>query len=179
MCYDMDGLVSGMRPLILCVGVHPLVLQSQLKGSSRRQKRSLRRKQDLQDTRPQALFTPALVPAGHRRPRPEALRQFTPGRAGAHYPQHAFHHQAMIDGWTARLWLLWRQERAYLLPVLVSERRNPQQAQGRRWVCRHRGCLASTAQPMEALRSRLMLAPKARPVEAVGLLVLRLAHRLE
>jgi len=85
----------------------------------------------------------------------------------------------MIDGWTARLWLLWRQERAYLLPVLVSERRNPQQAQGRRWVCRHRGCLASTAQPMEALRSRLMLAPKARPVEAVGLLVLRLAHRLE
>ena len=64
----------------------------------------------------------------------------------------------MIDGWTARLRLLQRQERAYLLPVLVSERRNPQQAQGSRWVCRHRRCLASAAQPMEALRSPLMLA---------------------
>src|SRR5258708_10439601 len=99
---------------------YPLILQSQLKGSSRRQKRSLRRKQDLQDTRPQALFTPALVPAGHRRPRPEALRQFTPGRAGAHYPQHAFHHQAMIDAWTAGLWLLVRPDRACLLPLLAQ-----------------------------------------------------------
>src|SRR5216683_6822590 len=107
-----------------------LVLQSQLKGSSRRQKRSLRRKQDLQDTRPQALLTPALVTAGHRRPRPEALRQFTPGRAGANYPQHAFHHQAMIDGWTARLWLLRRQERAYLLPVLGSRAQEPPASAG-------------------------------------------------
>jgi hypothetical protein len=32
---------------------------------------------------------------------------------------------------------------------------------------------------MEALRSRLMLAPKARPVQAMSLLLLRLAHRLE
>jgi hypothetical protein len=32
---------------------------------------------------------------------------------------------------------------------------------------------------MEALRSRLMLAPKTRPVEAAGLLALRLAHRLK
>ena len=56
-----------------------LVLQSHLQGSSRRQEGSLRREQDLQDPRPQALFTPALVPAGYRRPRPKALGQFTPG----------------------------------------------------------------------------------------------------
>jgi hypothetical protein len=32
---------------------------------------------------------------------------------------------------------------------------------------------------MEVLRSRLMLAPKARPAQAAALLVLRLAHGLE
>ena len=85
----------------------------------------------------------------------------------------------MIDGWTTRLWLLRRQERAYLLPALVRERWDPEQAQGSRGVCRHRGRLACAAQPMEALRSRLMLAAKARPVEAAGLLLLRLADRLE
>jgi hypothetical protein len=84
----------------------------------------------------------------------------------------------MIDGWTARLWLLRRQERADLLPVLISERRDSQQAQGSRWVCRYRGCLACAAQPMEVLRLCLMLTTKARPVKAAGLLVLRLAHRL-
>jgi hypothetical protein len=85
----------------------------------------------------------------------------------------------MIDGWTARLWLLRRQEWADLLPVLISERRDCQQAQGSRWICRHRGCLAYAAQSVEALRSRLMLAPKARPVQAARLLILRLAYRLE
>ena len=85
----------------------------------------------------------------------------------------------MIDRRTACLWLLRRQERADLLPVLVSERRNPQQAQGRRRVCRHRRCLARAAQPMEVLRARLMLAPQARPAQSSGLLILRLAHRLE
>jgi hypothetical protein len=81
----------------------------------------------------------------------------------------------MIAGWTTRLWLLWRQERADLLPVLVREGRNPQQAQGSRWVCRDGWCLASTPQPMEVLGSPLMLAPQARPVQAVGLLLLWLA----
>jgi len=32
---------------------------------------------------------------------------------------------------------------------------------------------------MKMLRARLMLAPKTRPVKAAGLLILRLAHRLE
>ena len=85
----------------------------------------------------------------------------------------------MIDGATARRWLLRRQEWVYLLPVLVSECRNPEQAQGSRWLCRQRGRLTSTAQPMEALRSRLMLAAKARPVQAMSLVLLRLAQRLE
>jgi len=84
----------------------------------------------------------------------------------------------MIDGGTARRWLLRRQEWVYLFPVLVSECRNPEQAQGSRWLCRHRWCLTSTAHPMEALRSRLMLAAKARPVQVMGLLLLRLAQRL-
>jgi len=85
----------------------------------------------------------------------------------------------MIDGGTARRWLLRRQEWAYLFPVLVGERSNPQQAQGSRWLCRHRWCLACAAQPMEALRSRLMLAAKARPVQAMSLVLLRLTQRLE
>ena len=85
----------------------------------------------------------------------------------------------MINRWTARLWLLRRQKRAYLLPVLVRERWEPHQAQGSRWVCRHCGRLTSTAQAMEALRSRLMLASKARPVETASLLLLRLTHGLE
>ncbi len=85
----------------------------------------------------------------------------------------------MIDGGTTGLRLLRRQERAQLFPVFVSESGNPQQAQGRRWVCRHWGWLACAAQPMEVLRTALMPTPKARPVQAAGLLVLRLAHRLE
>ena len=85
----------------------------------------------------------------------------------------------MIDSWATRLRFLRRQERAYLFPVFVSEGRNSQQAQGRRGVCRHCGCLTSATQPMEVLRSPLMLAPKARPVQAVRLLLLRLAQRLE
>jgi hypothetical protein len=85
----------------------------------------------------------------------------------------------MIDGGTTCLRLLRRQERAQPLPMLVSEPGNPQQAQGRWWVCRHCGCLACVAQPMEVLRTALVPTPKARPVQAAGLLVLRLAHRLE
>ena len=75
-----------LAALIFWLGGLRLVLQPQLQGSSGRQKRRLRRKHDLQDTRPQALFPPALVTAGHRRPRSEALGQFTPGRASAHNP---------------------------------------------------------------------------------------------
>ena len=85
----------------------------------------------------------------------------------------------MINRWTTGLRLLRWQERTHLLPVLVGERRDPEQAQGSRWVYRDRGRLACAAQAMEALRSGLMLASKARPVEAVGLLVLRLPDRLE
>jgi hypothetical protein len=41
----------------------------------------------------------------------------------------------MIDGWTARLWLLRRQERAELFPMLIGERRHSQEGQGSRRVC--------------------------------------------
>jgi hypothetical protein len=41
-----------------------LVLQSHLKGSSRGQERSLRRKQDVQNAYPQTLFQPALIATG-------------------------------------------------------------------------------------------------------------------
>jgi hypothetical protein len=39
--------------------------------------------------------------------------------------------------------------------------------------------LERTPPPMTALRSRLMLAPKPRPVQASGLLVFRCADRLQ
>ena len=48
-----------------------LVLQSHIIGSGRGPERSLGRKQDLQDTRPDALFAPALIATGHRRPGPK------------------------------------------------------------------------------------------------------------
>jgi len=60
-------------------------------GSSGRRERGVVRKQDLQDTRPDALSTPALIAAGHRRPRTEPLRQCAPRGTGAHDPEHALH----------------------------------------------------------------------------------------
>ena len=59
--------------------IYSLVLQSHITGSSRGSERSLGRKQDLQDARPDALFAPALVATGHRGPGSETLGQFTPG----------------------------------------------------------------------------------------------------
>src|SRR6266487_3061369 len=111
-----------------------LVLQSHLQGSSRGQEHRLRRKQDVQDACPQTLFQPALIATGHRRPRSKALRQLAPGGTGPCDPEHTFHDEAMIGGGTARRWLLRGQERTQLLPVLVRERRDPQQPQGSRWV---------------------------------------------
>ena len=85
----------------------------------------------------------------------------------------------MIDGWTARLRLLWRQERAELFPVGIGERRESQHLQGSWWIERDRRGLTCTTQPMEALRSRLVLASKARPAQPPGLLFLRLAQRVQ
>ena len=79
--------------------------------------------QDLEDALPNPLFAPALIATGHRRPRPEALGQFAPRRAGASHPEHAFHHQTMIDGRTARLRLLRRQEGTQLLTHLSPRER--------------------------------------------------------
>jgi hypothetical protein len=100
---------------IIVIGT--LVLQSHITESSRGPERNLRWEQDLQDTSPDALFAPALLTTGHGRPGPKAFGQFAPGRAGARDPEHAFHHQAVIDRWTPCLRLLRRQERAELLEV--------------------------------------------------------------
>lgn len=105
-----------------------------LKGSSGRRERRFGWDQDVQDAIPEAFFAPAEVSAGHRGPWPEVFRQLAPGRAGADHPEHALHDQAMIDGWPTRLRLLRGQERLQLLPALVGERRDSQQAQGSRWV---------------------------------------------
>ena len=156
-----------------------LVLQSHLKSSSRGQERRIRRKQDMQDVCPQTLFEPALIATGHRRPRSKALRQLAPGRSGPCDPEHTFHDEAMIGGGTTCRWLLWGQERTQLLPVLVREGRDPQQPQGGWGVYRDSRCLPSSAQPMEALSSPLVLAPKVRPVQSSGLQFLLLAHRLQ
>ena len=156
-----------------------LVLQSHLKGSSGGQERRLRRKQDLQDACPQTLFEPALIAAGHRRPRSKARGQFPPGGTGPCDPEHGFHDEAMIGGGTARHRLLWGQERTQLLPVLVCERRDPQQAQGRWGNHRHDRGLASSAQPMEVLSSPLVLSSKVRPAQSSGLQFLRLVQRLQ
>jgi len=56
--------------------------------------------------------------------------------------------------------------------VLISEGWDPLQGQGRREDCRHRRGLPCATEPMEVLCSPLMLAPKVRPVQAVGLLLL-------
>lgn len=94
-----------------------LVLQSHITESSRGPERSLGRKQDLQDARPDALFAPALLATGHRRPGPKVLGQFTPGRAGSGDPQHACDDQAMISRRASCLRLLWRQEGGQLFEV--------------------------------------------------------------
>ena len=85
----------------------------------------------------------------------------------------------MINRWTTCLRLLGRQEGTQLLPVLMGERWDPLHVLGSRWVGRHSGRLTCPAQDMEALGSRLMLASKVRPVQPPGLLLLRLAHRLQ
>ena len=85
----------------------------------------------------------------------------------------------MIDRRTARLRLLWRQERAELLPVGIGERRQSQHPQGSWWIERDRRGLAGATQHMEAPSSRLVLASKARPAQPPGLLFLGLTQRVQ
>ena len=56
-----------------------LVLQPHLGGECRSKASRLLEQQGLHDPGPQPLFTPALIAAGYRRPRPKPLRQFPPG----------------------------------------------------------------------------------------------------
>ncbi len=102
--------------------------------------------------------------------------QFAPGGASAHDPEHALQNQAMIDRRAARLWLLRRQERTKLFPVLLGERRNPQHLQGSREINRHSGSLAGAAQHMEVPGCRLVPTSKVRPMQSPGLLLLRLTY---
>jgi hypothetical protein len=85
----------------------------------------------------------------------------------------------MINHRTARLRLLWWQEGTQLFPVLIGERRDPEQSQGSQWVHRHSGSLACAAPHIEALSSSLVLASKVRSAQPSGLLLLRLTHRVE
>jgi hypothetical protein len=85
----------------------------------------------------------------------------------------------MINRWATRWRLLGWQERLKLLPELVGERLDPQQAQGSWWVCCHHGGLPRTTQDMEVVRPRLVLASKVRPAQASGLLFLRLVERVQ
>ncbi len=135
--------------------------------------------QDLEDALPNPLFAPALIATGHRRPRPEALGQFAPRRAGAYHPEHAFHHQTMIDGRTARLRLLRWQEGTQLLPMLLRERWESQHPHGSWWIQRDGRGLTCAPQHVEALCSCLVLASKARPVQPPTLLFLGLAQRVQ
>src|SRR5258708_4877260 len=103
-----------------------------VRGSSGRSKCCLGRKQDLEDACPDALFTPALIAAGDRRPGAEALRQFAPRGPGAHDPEHALHDLAMIDRGTSRLWLLRGKQGTKLLPPGIGERGQTWQLDGLR-----------------------------------------------
>src|SRR6266699_4790220 len=84
----------------------------------------------------------------------------------------------MIDSWTTRLRLLWRQEWTQLLPALVGERGQAWQLDGSGQLNWHGRSLTPSAQPMKALCRRLMLAPPGGPVQAHELLFPRLAQRL-
>ena len=127
----------------------------------------------------QDVLYPALVATGHRRPRPKALGQFAPGRARARHPEHRFHDQAMVASWTARLRLRRRHERTELLPVLISEGRQPRHRRGSGYLRCHRGSLPCPPQDMKAPRLCLMLASQVRPRQSVGPLLRRLCQRLE
>ena len=156
-----------------------LVLQSHLEGSSRGQEQSLRRKQYLQDASPQALFYPALIATGHRRPRPKALGQFAPTRTGPGHPQHAFYDQAMIGSRAARLRFLWREERTQVLPVGIGEHRQTSHLRGSGQLARHGRSLTRAAHLVEVPGLGLMPAPEAGPVQPPALFFLRLAHHLQ
>jgi hypothetical protein len=63
---------------------------------------------------PDARLAPAVQAARHRTPRAIARGQVTPWGTGpwgtgAEEPQDASEETAMVDGWTACFWLLWRQ----------------------------------------------------------------------
>src|SRR2546425_7174589 len=150
-----------------------------LTESSRGKEGSLGRQQDLQDASPDPLFHPALIAAGHGRPGSEALGQFAPARASMRDPEHTFHHQAMIDRRTPCRRLLWRQEWAHLLPVDVRGGGQGRQTDGSGQLIWHRWSLTRAAQDMKASGCRLVLAPKARPVQSPGLLLLRFAEGVE
>jgi len=156
----------------------PLVLQSHITESSRGPERSLGRKQDLQDARPDALFAPALIATGHRRPGPKVLGQFTPGRAGSGDPQHAFDDQAMISRRASCLRLLWRQEGRQLFPVGIAEGGQSQQRDGSGQRVGQRGSLTRAAQHMKLSGYCLVLTPEAGPVQSPGLPFLRFAQRV-
>ena len=85
----------------------------------------------------------------------------------------------MVDGGSARGRLLWGQERAHLLPGGVGEGGQPWDQQGGWEMAGDGRGLERAPLPMTALRSRLMLAPQPRPVQASGLLVFRCPDRLQ
>jgi len=85
----------------------------------------------------------------------------------------------MVDGGSARGWLLRGQEGAQLLPAGVGEGRQSRDQKGCWWMAGDERGLERTPPPMTALRSRLMLTPKPRPMQAPGLLVFRCPNRLQ
>lgn len=85
----------------------------------------------------------------------------------------------MIDRRTPGLRLLWRQEWAQLLPVIVGEGGQSLQQDRSGQLIWHQWSLTRTAQSMKAPGCRLVLTPKAGPVQSPGLLLLRFAEGVQ
>ena len=93
--------------------------------------------------------------------------------------EHGFCDQAMIDRGTTCLRLLGQQERAKLLPMKLGEGRQPAQVQRSRYPIQQGWSLTSATQSMQAPGGRLVEAPKARPMQAPGLLSPRGVQRTQ
>jgi len=146
-------------------------------GNWRRKVRCMRgtlREQNLENPLPDPFFAPATIMVHDGFPRPETLRELTPGARRVGHPEHGFHTPASLLCGAAALGLRRLEQRAQLLPQGIGELRQPRQTHRRRPHVRrcNRGGLASAALQVAPIRSVLMGTAKAGPPHELRALLL-------
>ena len=168
---DFSGWPTAIEPVLSTTA--PLSQLGSGKSKVSRVRDALR-EQNLEDPLPDPFFAPPTIMVHDGFPRPETLRELTPGARRAGHPEHGFHTPAPLLCRATALGLRRLEQRAQLLPQGISELRHPRQTNRRKprvRRCNRRG-LASAALQVAPMRSVLMGPAKAGPPHELRALLL-------